>query len=147
MGSNEDDPVMISSTDSEIEISETDSDMSIPVQDPILVQRGMFIIMTETFCLSRLGQSDRKFLLVGPFIRGNASFDKHCIYGNDFSLNEYQVRYLKDLVKDYPGIPIKYYVYRMTNSSVIQKNARWYVILLTHKQTIYVPTRYAKFYP
>lgn len=62
------------------------------------------------------------FLHVGPRVRGRARFDKHCVWGNNMLLNEDQCLYLNDLVYEFPGVPIKYYVYMMTNSAIIQRN-------------------------
>uniref|UniRef100_A0ACD5W6R1 Uncharacterized protein n=1 Tax=Avena sativa TaxID=4498 RepID=A0ACD5W6R1_AVESA len=61
----------------------------------------------------------------GPCIRGDASFDEHYIFANNMELTRNQLRTLENLVnKDSPGERMKYYVYKMTNSSVIPNNCK-----------------------
>ena len=63
-------------------------------------------------------------LHTGPKVTGKHMFDEHCIFGNNLELSERAANYLDRIVKDSPAETIKYYVYRMTKSTVIPKKAK-----------------------
>lgn len=70
-------------------------------------------------------ESESQMTMRGPCIRGNASFDEHCVFANDMELTRNQVRTLEDVVnKDSPGRHKGYYVYKMTNSSPSQNKCK-----------------------
>nr|XP_051223558.1 uncharacterized protein LOC127341677 [Lolium perenne] len=92
-------PIVLSDGEEEMQMDMSDSDMDVPVQQPVVVHRG-------------------------PRITGNEEFDKHCVWGNNLVLNEDQCKALTKMVRQFPGKPIKYYVYMMSKSSVIQKNCK-----------------------
>ena len=69
-------------------------------------------------------------LVVGPGYGGIRPFDKECIFANYVELDKEQCRWLKDVSKDFPGIPIKHYVYKMTKSAADKKKGK--MVRLNH---------------
>jgi hypothetical protein len=62
---------------------------------------------------------------VGPRSEKSISFDWHCIYGNEMWLTENQVQFLVGFCNDLnEDDRFKVYLYKMTNSSVIQKKCK-----------------------
>lgn len=59
----------------------------------------------------------------GPDCKGNEEFDKQCIYGNEMFLDEEQVQFLHNWCDDVAP-KIKYFVYKMTPSSVVSKKCK-----------------------
>lgn len=60
----------------------------------------------------------------GPNWQGDKEFDKQCVFGNDMYLNEMHVSWLTDFCD--PKFPpaIKYYVCKMTYSSVVENKCK-----------------------
>jgi hypothetical protein len=77
----------------------------------------------------------------GPNVGGLRSFDKVSIFANHVKMTTNQVNILRQQAEDYPRPPIKHYVFRMTESSVIRGKCKMVCFLLlplVHLKTTYM---------
>ena len=63
-------------------------------------------------------------LHIGPRFRGTRTFDKHMIYASDVWLSYYQVEQLIELADSVSAAHIKFYLYRMSESSVMKEGSK-----------------------